>query len=146
MAGAALQGGAEPAAPHARMAELDERTLVQPERAIERSIGVAEARYVAQIVAIEPRVGDRRRLHVHECDVRAQSVEWRANLRHVGERFAAERASEVTEKNQEEQPPIRELAEGRRKLHRWQLQVPVQSLAAPVGSLRTELYTGNWNY
>jgi hypothetical protein len=108
---------AQPAFPHARMRELEQRPFLQIEGAIERMVGIAEARHVEQSILCKPLVRFLGRLHVHERNLRSGRCDGGAETRNVFHRLATEGSAEVTEEDQKNRSPIREFADRRRDHH-----------------------------
>ena len=97
-------GGAEPRQPHARMRELEERALFEPELPVEGLVGIADANDIADPVLLEPGIGVFRRRHVHERNLRSRRLDGRSITGDVGQRFAAERSAEVAQEDEEHRP------------------------------------------
>lgn len=116
---AASERRLEPAAPDARMCQLEERSLLQAKGPIQAVIRIAEPRDVGEAISSEPLVGFLRRLHMHERHLRSRRGEGRANARHVLNRLATERSAEVSEKDQQQRRAIGELANLRWNHYRY---------------------------
>ena len=116
-AGASRQRGVQPTPPHPRVRERDKRCLVQIERAIEMVVGIAESRYVAEPILVEPAVRLGRRLHVNERDLRSERTQIRTDTCDVRERLTAERSTEVAKEDEQQRAAIRQRPNRARHLY-----------------------------
>lgn len=100
-AAAVEDGGPEPLNPHARVGELEQRTLVESELPVQRPVGIADTDEIANRIPLEPAIGLFRRRHVHERDLRSPRLDGRTITSDVGQRFAAEGSTEMAQEDQQ---------------------------------------------
>ena len=108
-ASAAPDRGLEPSSPDARVRELEERSVLQIEGAIDRVRGIAEARDVSKTVSSEPLIGFGGRLHVHERNLRSGRFNRSTETRHIFDRLTTKRSTEMAQEDQEQRRAIGQL-------------------------------------
>jgi hypothetical protein len=116
-ASAAAERGLEPPPPHARVRELEERSFLKIEGAIERVPGIAEARDVRETISPEPLIGFGGRLHVHERNLRSGRFNRSTKTRHIFDRLTTKRSAEMTQEDQQQRRAIGQLPHLGRDLH-----------------------------
>lgn len=121
----------QPRPPDTRVRELGHRRLLEPKRAIQRFLGIAQMHDVSNAVVIEPVIRIFGRRHVNERNLRSCRIDGRTIACDIGQRFATERSPEVPEEDHEQG---RALGQALERL--WQGHAAVTALCAQASSLR----------
>jgi hypothetical protein len=102
---------AQPWPPYARMCKLAQRRFLEAEGTVKLFTGITDARHVRHAVVRKPTIGFLWCRHVHERHLRSCRFDGGAADSHARQRFAAERSTEVTEKNEQHGAVLLHLAQ-----------------------------------